>query len=81
MNANETASKLRKFAFLTMVVTLLGLILTACGGSATALTVPAGAKPGELTSSRARSRRMKLSMKPTAVRWSCRRTGPRPIHA
>jgi len=28
---------------------MLGLILTACGGSATALTVPAGAKPGELT--------------------------------
>jgi len=49
MNANETASKPRKFAFLTVVITMLGLILTACGGSATALTVPAGAKPGELT--------------------------------
>jgi len=49
MNANETASKPRKFAFLTVVVTMLGLILTACGGRATSQTVPAGAKPGELT--------------------------------
>ena len=49
MNANETASKPRKFAFLTVVVTLLGLILMACGGPDTSRTVPAGAKPGELT--------------------------------
>ncbi len=35
--------------FVVLAVALFGLILTACGGRDTALTVPAGAQPGDLT--------------------------------
>jgi pimeloyl-ACP methyl ester carboxylesterase len=42
-------AKQGKFVFIALAATVLSLILMACGGSATALTVPAGAKPGELT--------------------------------
>lgn len=49
MNTDETTNKQRKFAFVALVGTVLGLILTACGGRDTALTVPAGAQAGDLT--------------------------------
>jgi pimeloyl-ACP methyl ester carboxylesterase len=42
-------AKQGKFVFIALAATVLGLILMACGGPATARTVPAGAKPGELT--------------------------------
>src|SRR5258705_1550277 len=39
----------RAMPFIIVVLTMLGLILTACGGPDTSQTVPMGAKPGELT--------------------------------
>src|SRR5213594_4447888 len=42
-------AKQGKFVFIALAATALGLILMACGGPATAPTVAAGAKPGELT--------------------------------
>src|SRR5437762_4441143 len=42
------AAKQGKFVFIALAI-VLGLILMACGGPATAPAVPAGAKPGELT--------------------------------
>ena len=49
MNADETTNRQRKFAFVALVITVLGLIVTACGGKDNSLTVPAGVKPGDLT--------------------------------
>jgi pimeloyl-ACP methyl ester carboxylesterase len=49
MKIDETTNKQRTCVFNTLAATVLGLILMACGGSATLQTVPAGAKPGELT--------------------------------
>jgi pimeloyl-ACP methyl ester carboxylesterase len=49
MNVNETTPKQRTCVFISLAAMVLTLILAACGGSATVLTVPAGAKPGELT--------------------------------
>lgn len=46
---NETTNKQGKFILIALAAIMLGLILMACGGPATALTVPAGAKPGDLT--------------------------------
>src|SRR3989304_4282867 len=43
--------------FVVLAVALLGLILTACGGKDTALTVPAGARPGD------------LSLEPCTFKW------------
>src|SRR5574341_257826 len=49
MNADEMSNKRRKFVFVALGVAVLGLILTACGGRNTSLTVPAGTQPGDLT--------------------------------
>ncbi|HET9223995.1 MAG TPA: alpha/beta fold hydrolase, partial [Roseiflexaceae bacterium] len=49
MNMDKTTKIQRKCVYIALVATLLGLCLTACGRSASAVTVPAGAKPGELT--------------------------------
>jgi pimeloyl-ACP methyl ester carboxylesterase len=43
------AAKPGKFVFITLAAIVLGLILMACGSPETALTVPAGEKPGQLT--------------------------------
>jgi pimeloyl-ACP methyl ester carboxylesterase len=49
MNLNETTTKRRTFVCIALAATVLGLILMACGRIDTEQTVPAGAKPGELT--------------------------------
>src|SRR4051812_37666315 len=43
------AAKQGKLACIALAATVLGLTLMACGSPETALTLPAGAKPGELT--------------------------------
>jgi hypothetical protein len=40
MNLDETTNKQRTCVFIALAAAVLGLILMACGGSATALTVP-----------------------------------------
>ncbi len=42
-------AKRSKFVFIALAATVLGLILMACGSPETARTVPAGAKPEQLT--------------------------------
>ena len=43
------AAKQGTFVFIVLAVTVLGLILMACGNPETVQAVPAGAKPGDLT--------------------------------
>jgi len=43
MKADEMTDTRREFTFVALVLTALGLILTACGGKDTVLTVPTGA--------------------------------------
>src|SRR3990170_6735269 len=49
MKADEMTDTRREFTFVALVLTALGLILAACGGKDTVLTVPTGAQPGDLT--------------------------------
>jgi pimeloyl-ACP methyl ester carboxylesterase len=49
MNMDETTNKQRTFVSIALAATVLSMILVACGGPDTAQTLPAGAKPGELT--------------------------------
>src|SRR3989304_633821 len=49
MKADEMTDTRREFTFVALVLTALGLILTACGGKDTVLTVPTGAQAGDLT--------------------------------
>jgi pimeloyl-ACP methyl ester carboxylesterase len=49
MSTDKTTKKYHKFVLIASTFTLLGLILIACSSPKTVATVPAGAKPGELT--------------------------------
>lgn len=49
MSTDKTTNKYHKFVLIASTFTLLGLILIACSSPKTVATVPAGAKPGELT--------------------------------
>jgi pimeloyl-ACP methyl ester carboxylesterase len=49
MNLAETTNKRRTFVFVALAAMVLGLILMACGRTDTVTTLPAGAKPGDLT--------------------------------